>query len=185
MKYPDELKWEVVNSLKLTALITHCQYIKSTRRARSCCHGFQWGRRDCCGLSKWSSRNSRQSGGLASGRLPLCHRQEWLPKELDSQFGTLCCWSLVGQKFEWHWPNGTSAWGLYSKNTWNPCPVLDPFRNSLQSVTITRLALLAAEVWSRGHLPFPACLPSLCWVHSGHPSLVSRQPSAKVLSSVL
>lgn len=32
-------------------------------------------------------------------------------QELDSQFGTLCCWSLAGQKFEWHWPNGTSAWG--------------------------------------------------------------------------
>ena len=130
--------------------------MKCSYGAQRCCYGFQWGRGDRCGLSKWSSQNSRQRGGLASGCLPLRHRQEWLPEEPDSQFGTLCCWSLAGQKSEWHWPNGTSAWGLACEDTWNPCAVLDPFKNSLQSVTITRLALMAAEVWFRWHLPFPS-----------------------------
>ena len=32
----------------------------------------------------------------------------------------LCCKSAAGQKFEWHWPNGTSPWGLAVKTHRTP-----------------------------------------------------------------
>ena len=78
--------------------------------AQSCCHGFQWGRRDRCGLSKWSSRNSRQCGGLASGHLPLRRWQEWLLEELDSlllEFGWPEIWVTLTS---WHLSLGSSLW---------------------------------------------------------------------------
>ena len=149
-------------------------------RERRCCYGFQWGQHDRCGLSKWSSPNSRQCGRLAPGCLPLWRRQEWLPEEPDSQFGALCCKSVAGQKSEWHWPNGTSAWGLAVKT--QRTPVL----SSILPKTASNPRPSQDLPWWRlgfdsDGTSLPGQASSLCWVHSWHPSLASMQASASVV----